>query len=274
MAGAHAGADVYRIVREGTGCDFLLVGGGPAEASSDMGRASQLVVPWGAASLCVAAPQTEIITRLNTWAFEPAHIARIGANLWELSSHRWALCLESDPTLWPELCANHTPETNAARSRELIDIVLQHWQGRAEHAGPLLSSTGRMVGPRPSGGRPRLWLGAMDCSVGVAPAQKPDGLIYHWDEKPNQAAPGESMATCAVFLGRSVAEAQAIAGEYRTLPMAQCLAGDVESICEGLKAGLSARRVDRVAVGLPALRAQECALFRERLVPMLRSALA
>lgn len=273
-AGAHAGADVYRLVREGMGCDFLLVGGGPAEASSDMGRASQLIVPWGAASLCVGAPQTEIITRLNAWAFEPAHIARIGANLWELSSHRWALCLDSDSTLWSELSANSTPETNAARTLELIDIVWQHWQGRAEHGGPLLSSTGRMVGPRPSGDCPRLWLGAMDYGVGVASAQKPDGLIYHWDEKPNEAAPGESMVTCALFLGRNTAEARAMAGEYRALPATQCLVGDVESVYEGLKSRLSARRVDRIAIGLPALRALESALFRERLVPMLRAALA
>ncbi|MGE0154977.1 MAG: LLM class flavin-dependent oxidoreductase [Reyranellaceae bacterium] len=265
----NAGTDVYRLVRDGMGCDFLLVGGGPAEAASDLGRASQLLVPWGAASLCVAAPGTEIVTRLNAWAFEPAHIARLGANLWELSSHRWALWLDSDPSFWPELAAGQTPQTNAVRTRETVGIVRQHWQGRAELAGAHLSSTGRMVGPRPTGGRPPLWLDGAATADGV----KPEGLVYRWSEAAKAGEGGETLLTCAVVLGRSAGEAQAMAGECRALPPAECLVGGVETVGDALVAALRGRRIDRLAIGLPTLRAVECGLLRDRLIPLLRAAL-
>lgn len=271
-AADNAGADVYRLVREGLGCDFLLVGGGPAEAAFDLGRASQLLVPWGAASLCVAAPKTEIITRLNAWAFDPAHIARLGANLWELSNHRWALHLDCDPSAWPEASAGQTPQTAVARAQEVIDIVRQHWQGRAEHPGPILSSTGRMVGPRPAGAQPKLWMDAADHRLAPASARKPDGLVYRWSDAAVAGDGCETLLTCALVLGRTAAEAQAIAGEYRGLPRTECLVGDVDSVAAALAKALQARRPDRLALGLPTLRAVECALLRDRLLPALRSA--
>jgi hypothetical protein len=269
----NVGADVYRLVREGMGSDFLLIGGGPAEAASDLGRASQLIVPWGAAALCIAAPETEIITRLNAWAFEPAHIARLGANLWALSSHRWGLCLDSDPAFWPEASAGQSPQTIAARSQELLDIVLQHWQGRAEHAGKFLSSTGRMVGPRPVGARPKLWLDAVAERAAPAGGLKADGVVYGWRDAPGDGDARESLLTCAIVLGRTEAEAQAIAGEYRALPRADCAIGDVDTVAGAIVEALRHRRVDRLAIGLPTLRAIECGLLRDRLVPALRAAL-
>lgn len=268
IAADHAGADVYRLVREGIGCDFLLVGGGPAEAASDMGRASQLIVPWGAAALCIAAPQTEIVTRLNAWAFDPAHIARLGANLWELSGHRWALWLDSDPSFWPEASAGQTPPSIVARSRETIAIMRQHWQGRAAFAGAQLASTGRMVGPRPGEARPPLWLDAAMAADGI----DPDGLVQGWDESPVGGG-SESLLTCAVVLGRTAAEAQSVAGEFRALSPATCLVGDVDRVGGLIVEALRTRRPDRIAIGLPSLRAVECALLRERLVPMLRAIL-
>ena len=265
-AADHSGADIYRLVREGMGCDFLLVGGGPAEAASDLGRASQLIVPWGAASLCVAAPQIEIITRLNAWAFEPAHIARLGANLWELCSHRWALWLDSDPTFWPELSANRSSRAIAARAREVLDIVHQHWQGRADFTGTELSSIGRMVGPRPVGMRPKLWLDA-PASEGM----EPDGVVRSWGDAWIDQKDGEALLTCAIVLGRTAAEAQAVAREFRVLAPGSCLVGDVDHVGGLILHEMRARRLDRIAIGLPTLRAIECSLFRERLIPMLRA---
>lgn len=267
MAADHAGADVYRLVREGMGGDFLLVGGGPAEAASDLGRASQLIVPWGAASLCLAAPQTEVITKLNVWAFDPAHIARLGANLWELSSHRWALWLDSDPSFWPELSADRSPHAIAARTREALDIVHQHWQGRADFTGAQLSSIGRMVGPRPVGTRPKLWLDAAASEGGM----EPDGVIHSWDDASTGREGGESLLTCAIVLGRTAAEAQAVAGEFRALSPESCLVGDVDRVGDLILDAMRARKPGRIAIGLPTLRAIECSLFRERLMPMLRA---
>lgn len=270
IAPDHAGADVYRLVRQGMGCDFLLVGGGPAEAASDMGRASQLIVPWGAASLCVAAPRTEIITRLNAWAFDPAHIARLGANLWELSSHRWALWLDCDPSFWPEASAGQAADTVAIRTREVVDIVRQHWRGRAEHAGAQLSSVGRMVGPRPADNQPRLWLDASDAA---AAGFAFDGTVRDWRALPAIGSDRETLLTCAVVLGRTAAEAAAVAGEFRALPAGSCLVGDVDTVGGLIVEALRTRRPGRLAIGLPSLRAVECALLHERLVPMLRTVL-
>jgi hypothetical protein len=269
VAADNAGADVYRLVREGMGCDFLLVGGGPAEAASDLGRASQLIVPWGAASLCVAAPQTAIITRLNAWAFDPAHIARLGANLWELSSHRWALWLDSDPSFWPELNADRSPQATATREREVLDIVHQHWQGRADFTGAKLSSIGRMVGPRPVGRRPKLWLDA-PASAGM----QPDGVVRSWGDASIDQEDRESLLTCAIVLGRTAAEAQAVAGEFRVLAPDSCLVGDVDHVGSLIEEALRTRRPDRIAIGLPTLRAIECNLLRDHLMPKLRAIVA
>ena len=272
VAADNAGTDIYRLVRGGIAGDFLLVGGGPVEDRSDLGRASQLLVPWGAASLCVAAPKTEIITRLNAWAFDPAHIARLGANLWELSNHRWALHLDCDPSAWPEVSAGQTPQTAVARAQEVIAIVRQHWQGRAEHPGPILSSTGRMVGPRPADAQPKLWMDAADHRLAPAGARKPDGLVYRWSDAAVTGDGCETLLTCALVLGRTAAEAQAIAGEYRGLPRTECVVGDVDSVAATLAEALQARRPDRLALGLPTLRAVECGLLRDRLLPALRLA--
>lgn len=273
-AGSHAGVDVYRLVRDGTGCDFLLVGGGLAEASSDMGRASQLIVPWGVASLCMAAPQTEIVTKLNAWAFDPAHIARLGANLWELSDRRWSLYLDSDPAFWPEESAGHTPTTVAARSQELLDIVFQHWTGRADHAGPHLASTGRMVGPRPGDARPKLWFDATISSTLQAGWIQPDGFVSsHGEDRPDTGDGKETLLTCAVVLGRTASEAHAIAGEFRSLSTANYLVGDVESVAAQIAELTGNGGCDRIAIGLPTLREVECSLFRDRLVPILRAAI-
>lgn len=274
VAGSHAGADVYRLVRDGIDCDFLLVGGGVAEANSDMGRASQSIVPWAAASLCMAAPQTEIVTKLNAWAFDPAHIARLGANLWELSGRRWSLYLDSDPAFWPEESAGHTPATVAARSQELLDIVFQHWSGRADHAGAHLASTGRMVGPRPGGARPRLWFDATIFSALQAGWTQPDGFVSsHGADRPDGCDGKEIMLTCAVVLGRTVSEAHAIAGEFRSLSKANCLVGDVESVAAQIAEVTGNGGCDRIAIGLPTLRQVECSLFLDRLVPILRAAI-
>jgi hypothetical protein len=233
-----------------------------------MGRASQLIVPWGAAALCIAAPQTEIVTCLNTWAFDAAHVARLGANLWELSGHRWALWLDSDPAFWPDASAGQTAETIAARTREVVDIVRQHWRGRADHAGTQLSSIGRMVGPRPAGAEPRLWL---DASQAAASGVEFDGAIHDWRAMPAVASHGETLLTCAVILGRSAAEAEAVAAEFRALPEGACLVGDVESVGRRIAETLHLRRPQRLAIGLPTLRAVECTLLREQLLPMLRA---
>lgn len=273
VAGGHVGADVYRLVRDGMGCDFLLVGGGPAEAASDMGRASQLIVPWAAASLCMAAPQTEIVTKLNTWAFDPAHIARLGANLWELSDRCWSLYLDSDPAFWPEESAGHTLTTMAARSQELLDIVLQHWRGRAEHAGSHLASTGRMVGPRPGGVRPKVWLDA-GTTVSTLGWIQPDGFVSSLGTgRPDGGDGKEALLTCAVVLGRTVGEARAIAGEYRSLSTGHCLVGDVENVVAQIADLAGDAGCDRIAIGLPTLREVECSLFRDRLMPMVRTAI-
>ncbi|MFZ5780171.1 MAG: LLM class flavin-dependent oxidoreductase [Pseudomonadota bacterium] len=269
----HAGADVYRLVRDGMGCDFLLVGGGPVEAASQMGRASQLIVPWGAAALSVSAPHMEIVTRLNAWAFDPAHVARLGANLWALSGRRWSLCLDTHPAFWPRESAGHTPATMAARAREFLDIVLQHWRGRADHTGQYLTSTGRMVGPRPGSTRPKVWLDAALSTGWQSGGIEPDGYIsFDGTDRPRSDHVGETMLTCSVVLGRTTGEAQAIASEHRLLAAARFLVGDVESVASQIAALTQDAGFDRIAIGLPTLREAECRLFRDRLVPIVSAA--
>lgn len=275
LARSQAGTDVYRLVQDGMAGDFLLVGGGPVEAASDMGRASQLIVPWAAAALCMAAPQTEIVTKLNAWAFDPAHLARLGANLWELSGRRWSLYLDDDPAFWPDESAGHTPATAAARAREVLDIVLQHWRGRADHAGPHLASTGRMVGPRPAAATtPLLWLDAALYSVMQDIPTPTHGLVSsHGAIRPAPGHGRATMLTCPVVLGRTMGEAQAVAAEFRSLSAANCVVGDVESVAAQIAIEVGTGGCDRLALGLPTLREAECGLFRHRLLPMLRAAL-
>jgi alkanesulfonate monooxygenase SsuD/methylene tetrahydromethanopterin reductase-like flavin-dependent oxidoreductase (luciferase family) len=220
----------------------------------------------------MAARNLDIITKLNAWAFDPAHIARIGNSLAAMTGERWSLYLDTAPGQW-----RNQPVDDAMlveRAHEVLAIVAQHWLGRAEFVGKHVSSIGRMVGPRPSH-QPALLLDtAMANAIGAAAIPVTQRVIaYGAGALASHDAKG-SLLTCPVILGRTDAEAQSIAQECRSLQVERCVVGAPAEVAQKIRAAAQRNKAARVAIGFPAMRAIELELFDRTLMPMLRGNVA
>ncbi len=272
LAAYRGGADCYRLVGGGSAGDFLLIGGAAPSGLGEgggLGRAGDLIVPLAAAALSMAARNIDIITKLNAWAFDPAHIARIGSSLAALTGERWSLYLDAAPGQWQGQPVDDA--VLAERTREVLAIVAQHWLGRAEFVGKHVSSTGRMVGPRPSNQPSLLLDAAMAEAIGATAVPVTQQVIAYGAgsmASPNAKA---SLLTCPVILGRTDAEAQAIAQECRSLRIERCLIGAPAQVAQKIRAAAQQSKAARVAISFPALRAIELELFDQTLMPMLRA---
>ncbi|MEO8559577.1 MAG: hypothetical protein ABI439_10985 [Rhodospirillales bacterium] len=260
--------DPLRVADSKTGLDFLLLGGLPPGGASSIGRAADLIVPLAAASLAMSTPGVEIIVKLSSFAFDPAHVARIGGNLSRLTCERWALYLDGDGARWN---AELDGEAAAARLREFLAAVQQHWAGTADFAGHHLRSRGRMVGPRPGVQPPIL----LDREMAAAlPDLALQAEVVGVEELAAASGTRPLLVRCALVLGRTADEAAAMARECKSLDLARCLVGTAQDVGARIAAALKGRAVARLALGFPALRIAEFGMVRQSLLPMLRSLVA
>jgi alkanesulfonate monooxygenase SsuD/methylene tetrahydromethanopterin reductase-like flavin-dependent oxidoreductase (luciferase family) len=261
--------DPLRVADSKLAVDFLLLGGTPPGGMSGIGRAADLIVPLAAASLCMSTPGVEIVAKLNCWAFDPAHVARIGGNLARLTRERWSLYLDGEGQHWN---APLDSSGAAARMREFLEVVRQHWAGTADFAGQHLRSKGRIVGPRPTTPPPIVLDSALarDPALSDVPLQaQAVGIDDKAIESFSASAP--LLLTCPVVLGRSEQEAAAMARECRLLPAGRCLIGTPQDVAAQIEAAIKGRRVARLALAFPALRIAEFAMVRQILLPLLRA---
>jgi hypothetical protein len=236
---------------------------------SGIGRADDLIVPLAAASLAMTTPGVEIVLKLNGFAFDPAHAARIGGNMARLTRENWMLHLDGEGGRWG---AALDATAAAARLREFLAALRQHWAGAANLAGEHLRSKGRMVGPRPTKPPPIVLDAGMAALLGgnvdvQAEAIGIDRLARHQGSRP-------LLVTCPVVLGRNEAEAEAMARECKSLDRAAVLVGTPQAVGERIAAALAGRDVARLALGFAALRIAEFGLARHSLLPLLRQAAA
>lgn len=262
--------DPLRVADSGAEIDFLLLGGLAPGAVSGIGRADALIVPLAAAALAVTTPGVEIVLRLNGFAFDPAHVARIGGNMARLTRENWMLHLDGEGARWGTALDDAAAAT---RLREFVTVLRQHWSGAADMAGVHLRSRGRMVGPRPATSPPIVLDAAMAAQPALGDVELQaeaigfDGLARHQGSRP-------LLVTCPVILGRSEAEAEAMARECRSMDRDCVLVGTPQAVAERIAATLKGRDVVRLALGFPALRIAEFGMARQGLLPLLRRAAA
>ncbi len=260
--------DPLRVADSRVAVDFLLLGGLAPGAMSGIGRADDLIVPLAAASLAMTTPGVEIVLRLNGFAFDPAHVARIGGNMARLTRENWMLHLDGEGGRWG---AALDATAAAVRLGEFLAVLRQHWAGAAALAGQHLRSKGRMVGPRPTKSPPIVLDAGVAALLGDGDVQAEaigiDGLARHRGSR-------ALLVTCPVVLGRSEAEAEAMARECKSLDRAAVLVGTPQVVGERIAAALDGRAVARLALGFPALRIAEFGLARQSLLPLLRQAAA
>lgn len=260
-----AALDPLRVGDSKADMDFLLLGGTPPGGASAIGRAGALIVPLAAAALAMNTPGVEIIVRLNCFAFDPAHVARIGGNLSRLTRERWALYLDGNGAEWNSTLDD---DAAAARLREFLTAVKQHWVGTADFAGDHLRSKGRMVGPRP-GVMPPVLLDR-EMAAALADVELQAEVVAIEDLA---AASGRRplLVSCSLVLGRTEDEAAAMARECKSLDRGRCLIGTPQTVGARISAALKGRSVARLALGFPALRIAEFGMARQSLLPMLRA---
>lgn len=259
-----AGAlDALHAADGGCALDFLLVGGMPPDGVSPVGRAGDLIVPLAAAFLCMSVPGVEIVAKLNCWAFDPAHVARIGGNLARLTGERWSLYLDGEGQQW-----NAPLRGEAARLhlREFLAAVQEHWAGTATFAGRYLRSKGRMVGPRPASRPPLL----LDSEVADSAALRDvalQGKVADIEGIARRGGTAPLLVTCPVVLGNGDGQAAARVQE-RAGP--RCLFGTPQSVAARIEAALRGRPVARLALGFPTLSIAELGTACRALIPLLR----
>jgi hypothetical protein len=210
-------------------------------------------------------PGIEIIAKLNCFAFDPVQVARIGGNLSRLTRERWALYLDGDGGSWNVALES---DAAAARLREFLTVVQQHWAGTADFAGSHLRSKGRMVGPRPGGPPPILLDRKMAAALADIDLQ---AEVLGIEELVAGSGGRPLLVSCPLVLGRTEDEAAAIARECRLLDPGRCLVGTAQTVGARIAAALKGRSVARLALGFPALRIAEFGMARQSLLPMLRS---
>jgi alkanesulfonate monooxygenase SsuD/methylene tetrahydromethanopterin reductase-like flavin-dependent oxidoreductase (luciferase family) len=182
-----------------------------------------------------------------------------------LTREHWALYLDGDGSRWN---AGLDGVVVAARLREFLAALRQHWEGTADFAGHYLRSKGRMVGPRPGSAPSVLLDGDMAAAL---PDVEMQAEVIGIDRLATASDKRAVLAICPVVLGRSEDEAAAMAQECRSLDLGRCLVGTPEAVGARITAALKGRRVSRLALGFPALRIAEFGMVRRRLLPLLRS---
>lgn len=263
-----AGAlDPLHAADGGVRLDFLLVGGTPPGGVSGIGRAADLIVPLAAAFLCMSAPGLEIVAKLNCWAFDPVHVARMGGNLACLTRERWSLYLDGEGRQWN---APLRDEAAGLRVREFLAAVQAHWAGTADFVGQHLRSKGRMVGPRPTTRPPIL----LDSDLAASAALRNvalQGEVVGIEGVARRGGTALRLVTCPVVLSNCDEHAAARARERKSPTAPHCLVGTPQSVAAEIKAALKGSPVARLALGFPALPIAELSIAWQALMPLLRS---